>query len=67
MFRSQSYNHHQELITVLVQLLLISVHTSSYSGLWLYVVRVSVRAMYLSVWCLVINSILFLHLHVFQF
>jgi hypothetical protein len=38
MFRSQSYDHHQGSITVLVQLLLISVHTSSYSGLWLYVV-----------------------------
>jgi hypothetical protein len=39
MFRSQFYDHHQGLITVLVQLLLIGVHTSSYSGLWLYVVR----------------------------
>jgi hypothetical protein len=38
MFRSQFYDHHQGLITVLVQLLLISVHTSSYFGLWLYVV-----------------------------
>jgi hypothetical protein len=38
MFRSQSFDHHQGLITVLVQLLLISVHTSSYSVLWLYVV-----------------------------
>jgi hypothetical protein len=56
MFRSQSYDHHQESITVLVQLLLISVRTSSYSGLWLYVVRVFVRAMYLSVWCLVMYS-----------
>jgi hypothetical protein len=49
MFRSQFYDHHQGLITVLVQLLLISVHTSSYNGLWLYVVRASVRTMYLSV------------------
>jgi hypothetical protein len=53
MFRSQFYDHHQGLFTVLVQLLLISVHTSSYSGLWLYVVRASVRTVYLSVWCLV--------------
>jgi hypothetical protein len=40
MFRSLSYDHHQWSITVLVQLLLIGVHTSSYSGLWLYVVGV---------------------------
>jgi hypothetical protein len=53
MFRSLSYDHHQGSITVLVQILLIGVHTSSYSGLWLYVVRVSVRTMYLSLWCLV--------------
>jgi hypothetical protein len=52
MFRSQSYDHHQGSITVLVQLLLIGVHASSYSGLWLYVVRASVCMMYLSVWCL---------------
>ena len=32
MFRSQSSDHHQESITVLVQLLLIDVHASSYSG-----------------------------------
>jgi hypothetical protein len=57
MFRSQSYDHHQGLITVLVQLLLISVHTSSYSGLWPYVVGASVRTMYLSVWCLVMYRV----------
>ena len=38
MFRSQSSDHHQGSITVLVQLLLIGVHASSYSGVWLYVV-----------------------------
>jgi len=38
MFRSRSSDHHQGSITVLVQLLLISVHASSYSGMWLYVV-----------------------------
>ena len=38
MFRSQSSDHHQGSITVLVQLLLIGVHASSYSGMWLYVV-----------------------------
>ena len=38
MFQSQSSDHHQESITVLVQLLLIGVHASSYSGMWLYVV-----------------------------
>ena len=38
MFRSQSSEHHQGSITVLVQLLLIGVHASSYSGMWLYVV-----------------------------
>ena len=38
MFRSQSSDHHQGSITVLVQLPLIGVHASSYSGLWLYVV-----------------------------
>ena len=46
MFRSQSSDHHQGPITVLVQLLLIGVHASSYSGMWLYVVcayDVSVR------------------------
>jgi hypothetical protein len=53
MFWSLSYNHHQGSITVLVQLLLIGVHTSSFSGLWLCVVGVSVRPMYLSLWCLV--------------
>jgi len=53
MFRSQSSDHHQGSITVLVQLLLIGVHTSSYSGMWLYVVCASVHTMYLSVWCLV--------------
>ena len=37
MFRSQSSDHHQGSITVLVQLLLIGVH-ASYSGMWLYVV-----------------------------
>jgi hypothetical protein len=62
MFRSLSYDHHQGSITVLVQLLFISVHTSSYSGLWLYVVRVFVRAMYLSVWCLVMYWVLIFNL-----
>ena len=38
MFRSQSSDHHQGSITVLVQLLLIGVHALSYSGMWLYVV-----------------------------
>ena len=38
MFRSQSSDHHQGSITVLVQLLLIGAHASSYSGMWLYVV-----------------------------
>ena len=38
MFRSQSSDHHQGSITVLVHLLLIGVHASSYSGMWLYVV-----------------------------
>ena len=38
MFRSQSSDHHQGSITVLVQLLLIGVHASSCSGMWLYVV-----------------------------
>jgi hypothetical protein len=59
MFRSLSYDHHQGSITVLVQLLFISVHTSSYSDLWLYVVGVLVRAMYLScgVWlCIAVHS-----------
>jgi len=56
MFRSQSSDHHQGSITVLVQLLLIGVHASSYSGMWLYVVCVSVHTMYLSVWCLVMYS-----------
>ena len=37
MFRSQSSDHHQGSITVLVQLLLIGVH-ALYSGMWLYVV-----------------------------
>jgi hypothetical protein len=41
MFRSQSSDHHQGSITVLVQLLLISVHASSSSGMWLYVVCTS--------------------------
>jgi hypothetical protein len=59
MFRPQSYDHHQGLITVLVQLLLIGVHASSYSVLWLYVVRASVCTMYLSVWCLVIQYVYF--------
>ena len=53
MFRSQSSDHHQGPITVLVQLLLIGVHASSYSGMWLYIVCSSVHTMYLSVWCLV--------------
>ena len=53
MFRSQSSDHHQGSITVLVQLLLIGVNASSYSGMWLYVICASVHTMYLSVWCLV--------------
>ena len=53
MFRSQSSDHHQGSITVLVQLLLIGVHASSYSGMWLYVVCSSVHTICLSVWCLV--------------
>ena len=53
MFRSQSSDHRQGSITVLVQLLLIGVHASSYSGMWLYVICASVHTMYLSVWCLV--------------
>ena len=53
MFRSLSSDHHQGSITVLVQLLLIGVHASSYSGLWLCIVCASVLTMYLSVWCLV--------------
>jgi hypothetical protein len=53
MFRSLSHDHHQGSITVLVQSLLIGVHASSYSSLWLYVVGVSVRMKYLSLWCLV--------------
>jgi hypothetical protein len=56
MFRSLFRDHHQGLITVLVQFLLIGLHASSYSCLWLYVVGVSVRAMYLSVWCLAMYS-----------
>jgi hypothetical protein len=51
MFRSQSSDHHQGSITVLVQLLLIGVHALSYSGMWLYVVCASVHTMYLTVWC----------------
>jgi D-aminopeptidase len=38
MFSPQSSDHHQGSITVLVQLLHIGVHASSYSGMWLYVV-----------------------------
>jgi len=57
MFRSQSSDHHQGSITVLVQLSLIGVHASSYSGMWLYVVCVSVHTMYLSVWCLVMYHV----------
>ena len=38
MFLSQSSDHHQGSITVLVQLLLIGVHALSYSSMWLYVV-----------------------------
>jgi hypothetical protein len=53
MFRSLSYDHHQGSITVLVQLLLIGVRASSYSGLWQYVVGASVSTLYLSLWCLV--------------
>ena len=43
MFPSQSSDHHQGSIIVLVQLLLIGVHASSYSGMWLYVVCASVH------------------------
>jgi len=53
MFRPQSSDRHQGSITVLVQLLLIGVHASSYSGMRPYVVCASVHMMYLSVWCLV--------------
>jgi len=35
MFRSQSSDHHQGSITILVQLLLIGVHASSCPGMWL--------------------------------
>jgi len=59
MFRSQSSDHHQVSFTVLVQLILIGVHASSYSGMWLYVVCASVHTMYLSVWCLVMYSLHF--------
>ena len=41
MFRSQSPDYHQGSITVLVQLLLIGVHSSSYSSMWLYVICAS--------------------------
>jgi len=58
MLRSQSSDHHQGSITVLVQLLLIGVHASSYSSMWLYVVCASVHTMYLSVWCLVMYCII---------
>ena len=47
MFRSQSSDHHQGSITVLVQLLLIDLHVSLYSGMWLYVVCASVHTIYL--------------------
>jgi len=53
MFLSQSSDHHQGSITVLVRLLLIGMHASSYSGMWLYAVCASVHTMCLSVWCLV--------------
>ena len=53
MFRSHSSDHHQGSITVLVQLLLIGVHASSYSGMWPYVVCASMHMMYLSMLCLV--------------
>jgi len=56
MFRSQSSDHHQGSITILVQLLLIGVHALSYSGMWLYVICASVYMMYLSMWCLVMYS-----------
>ena len=39
MFQSQSFDHHQGSITILVQLLLIGVHASSYSGMRLYITR----------------------------
>ena len=58
MFRSQTSDHHQGSITVLVQLLLIGVHASSYSGMWPYVVCASVHMMYLSVWCLVMYCLI---------
>ena len=66
MFRSQSSDHHQGSITILVQLLLIGVHASSYSGMWLYVVCASVLTMYLSVSCLVMYYIHCFTLHMFR-
>jgi len=57
MFWSQSSDHRQGSITVLVRLLLIGVRASSYSGTWPYVVCASVHTMYLSVWCLVMYYI----------
>jgi hypothetical protein len=56
MFRSQFFDHHQGSITVLVELPLIGVHASSYSGLRLYVVRASVCMKYPSAWCLAMYS-----------
>ena len=53
MFRSQSSDHHQGSITVLVQLLLIGVHASLYSGMWPYVICVcayDVPVRVVSVW-----------------
>jgi len=38
MFRSQSSDHHQGSIAVLMQLLPIGVHASTCAGMWLYVV-----------------------------
>ena len=48
MFLSQSSEHHQGSITVLVQLLLIGVHASSYSGMWLdrYIVCTDAQTTY---------------------
>jgi len=52
MFLSQSSDHHQGLITVIVQLLRVRVPASSYSCKSRYVVCTCILAMYLSVWWL---------------
>ena len=69
MFRSQSSDHHQGSITVLVQLLLIGMHASSYSGMWLYVVCaydvpvrvVSGYVLYMSVWLCTLHEYITRH------